>query len=111
MVFAGAYGLISLVLMYALSSRKTGTNLALAIIAIVLIVWMSAVSPSAMALCLLVITILVLVPLLFARQVQDSNFWDVSMLRTTQPPGWYSSLWLWWALLGAILVGIYWKFW
>jgi SSS family solute:Na+ symporter len=111
MVFAGAYGLISLVLMYALSSSKTGPSVALASIAIVLILWMSAMSPSAMASCLLLITILVLVPLLFARQVPDSNFWDVSMLRTKQPPGWYSSLWLWWALLGAILVGIYWKFW
>jgi SSS family solute:Na+ symporter len=111
MVFAGAYGLISLVLMYVLSIRRAGLGLALCCIAIVLILWMSAVSPSAMALCLLVITVLLLVPLLFARQVPDANFWDRAMLRTAQPPGWYSSLWLWWALLGAILVGIYWKFW
>ena len=111
MVFAGAYGLISLLLMYALSSRKPGAGLALTGITIVFILWMSAVSPSAMALCLLVITVIVLVPLLFSRMLPEANFWDPSMLRTTQPPGWYSSLWFWWALLGEILVGIYWKFW
>jgi len=111
MVFAGAYGLISLALMYALSRQRTGLALSLAAIAIALIVWMSAVSPSAMALCLLAVTVLVMTPLLVNRRFADANLWDRSMLHAGQPSGWYANLWLWWALLGAILVGIYWKFW
>jgi SSS family solute:Na+ symporter len=111
MVFAGAYGLISLVLMYALSRQRTGLALSLGAVAITMIVWMSAVSPSAMALCLLAVTVLVLIPLLVNRRFADANLWDRSMLHTGQPAAWYANLWLWWALLGAILVGIYWKFW
>ena len=103
--------MIALVLMYALSIQSGGVGLAFTGLAVVLILWMSAVSPSAMALCLLVITVLVLIPLLVSRIVPEANFWDRSMLHTTQPPGWYSRLWLWWVLVGAILVGIYWKFW
>ena len=64
-----------------------------------------------MALTLLVITVVLLVPLLVARRAPNANLWDRSMLHTTQPPRWYSSLWLWWVVLAAILVGIYVGFW
>ena len=111
MVFAGAYGLISLVLMIALSSQQPKVGMALATIAIALIVWVSAVSPAAMALTLLGSTLVMLVPLLIRRRAPAANLWDRSMLHTGQPSGWYANLWLWWLVLGMILVGIYAKFW
>jgi hypothetical protein len=111
MVFAGAYGLISLVLMIALSTQRSTLGAALAGIMIAVIIWMSAVSPTAMALSLLVSTVVLLVPLLISRAAPAANLWDRSMLHTGQPPGWYTKLWLWWALLAAILVGIYIRFW
>ena len=111
MVFAGAYGLVSLVLIYALSNGRLRFALPLSAVGVALIVWMSAVSPSAMALCLLAATAFLLVPLVIRRRDPETNFWDRSMLQTGQPHGWYANLWLWWAVLGAILVGIYWKFW
>jgi len=111
MVFAGAYGLISLVLMIALSSQRPKLALTFAAIAIALITWISAVSPAAMALTLLGSTLLLLVPLLIRRRAPVANMWDRSMLQTGEPAGWFTNLWLWWALLGMILVGIYVKFW
>lgn len=111
MVFAGAYGLISLVLMYALSGPRQKVALPIAGLVIAVIVWISAINPSAMALMLLASTVGLVVPLLVTRRRPETNLWDRSMLTVGQPPGWYSNLWLWWLILGAILVGIYWKFW
>src|SRR5262249_4071343 len=111
MVFAGAYGLVSVILMYALSCHRSRVALPLAGIGIILTLWVSAVSPSAIALILLLTVLVLLSPLLIKRKHPDHNLWDHSMLHTGQPPGWYSNLWLWWAVLGTILVGIYWKFW
>ena len=111
MVFAGAYGLISLVLMYALSGSRHQVVLPIAGLIIAVVIWMSAVNPSAMALMLLASTAGSVLPLLVARRRPETNLWDRSMLTVGQPPGWYSNLWLWWVILGAILVGIYWKFW
>ena len=111
MVFAGAYGLISLVLMIALSRCRSRLGLIGAGLAIGLIFWMAAASPPAMALTLLAATMVSLPPLLVARRAPDANLWDRSMLQTSQPPRWYASLWLWWAVLAAILVGIYVRFW
>ncbi len=111
MVFAGAYGLISVVLLIALSSSRSRLGLALAAIAIAFIVWISAESPAAMALILLATTVLFLVPLLIARRAPTAQLWDRSMLHTGKQGGWYTNLWLWWMCLGMILVGIYIKFW
>ena len=111
MVFAGAYGLISLVLMIALSSQRPNLSLAISAIAIAIIVWISAISPSVMALILLASAIITVIPLLVRRRTPGSNLWDRSMLHTGKPAGWYANLWLWWVLLGLILVGIYVKFW
>ncbi len=111
MVFAGAYGLISLVVMIVLSRPQTRLSLGVGAAVIGLVIWMSAVSPSAMALSLLVSTVALLVPLLVLRRAPVANLWDRSMLHTGQPPGWYAKLWLWWVLLAAILVGIYIRFW
>lgn len=111
MVLAGAYGLISLVLMTALSSQSHRLGMTLATLLVLLILWISAVSPAAMALILLTSTVLLLVPLLIRRKTAAANLWDRSMLHSGQPAGWYANLWLWWAVLGMILVGIYVKFW
>jgi SSS family solute:Na+ symporter len=111
MVFAGAYGLISLVIMVALSRYRSRLGVIGAGFATCLVLWMAAVSPAAMALTLLVCTIVLLPPLLVARRQPDVNLWDRSMLHTGQPPRWYASLWLWWMVLAAILVGIYVRFW
>jgi hypothetical protein len=111
MVFAGAYGLISLILMIALSSRRLAVALPFAAVAVAMSLWISAVSPTVMALALLIVTAGMLIPLLTARRRPAPNMWDRSMLSSSQPPGWYSNLRLWWVILGAILVGIYWKFW
>jgi SSS family solute:Na+ symporter len=111
MVFAGAYGLISLVLMIALSTARLNVGLGFAAVAIALIIWISAVSPATMALILLATTILLVVPLLIQRRAPAAHLWDRSMLHTGKPGGWYANLWLWWVLLGLILVGIYVKFW
>jgi SSS family solute:Na+ symporter len=112
MVFAGAYALISLVLMVALSSgRPLGQSLLPAAVAIGLILWLAAVSPPAIALVLLVSTVALVGPLMWARCQPDDHLWDRSMLTSETPGGWYTSLWLWWSLLAVILVGIYIMFW
>lgn len=111
MVLAGAYGLIALVLMVSLSSPRPKLALVLATALIALIIWVSAMSPAAMALILLLSTVLMLAMLLIRRRVPSANLWDRSMLHTGKPAGWFANLWLWWVLLGMILVGIYIKFW
>src|SRR5579859_1173946 len=111
MVFAGAYGLLSLVLMIALSQQHVKLELILAGVTGALIVWVSAISPAAMALILLASTVVILIPLLIRRRAPAANLWDRSMLHTGKSSGWYANLWLWWVFLGMILVGIYVKFW
>jgi SSS family solute:Na+ symporter len=112
MVFAGAYGLISLVLMIALSANnRPGLILIGAIAASCAIAWIAALNPILIALALLFCTVFMVVPLMTARKSPDKNLWDRSMLSFGGPRTWYANLWLWWGLLGAILVGIYVKFW
>ena len=112
MVFAGSGAVISLVFMVALSApRKSPAILLSACAASGLVLWLATVSPSAIALILLGAMVLLVLPLMFARSKAEVNLWDRSMLFTGQPAAWYAKLWLWWALLGAILVGIYIKFW
>jgi SSS family solute:Na+ symporter len=112
MVFAGAYGLISLVLIILLTF--TGHPVArwsYGTASTGLVLWLAAISPSAIAGILLVATLVLLPPLLWRRRAPELNLWDHSMLVSGQPRGWYSSLWLWWIVLAALLVGIYVKFW
>ena len=111
MVFAGAYGLVSLVLMIALSCARPKFGLFPAAVAIGLILWVSAVNPAVMALLLLASALLSVVPLLVRRRLPATNLWDRSMLHTGKPAVWYANLWLWWVLLGLILIGIYIRFW
>jgi SSS family solute:Na+ symporter len=112
MVFAGTCAVISLVFMIALSSARLSLVMVLsACAATVLVLWVATISPSTIALILLGAMAALVLPLMLARRKPDLNLWDRSMLFTGQPRGWYANLWLWWALLGAILVGIYIKFW
>lgn len=112
MVFAGAYALISVVVMIVLSNeRRLWANMLCGLGAISLILWGAAASPSAVAALLLVCTIGSVLGLILSRHTPTANLWDQSMLRSEEPPAWYANLWLWWGLLAAILVGIYIKFW
>jgi solute:Na+ symporter, SSS family len=111
MVFAGAYALSAIVLMVGLSAKHRRLGLIGAVIAIVFILWVSATSPVAMALILLMSAFTLVVPLLVRRKRPAPNLWDYSMLHTGKPRGWYANLWVWWVFLGAILIGIYIKFW
>src|SRR5262249_60889482 len=68
MVFAGAYGLISLVLMIALSAnRRHGGILAASIAASCAVAWVAAISPTLIALALFFCTVFMVVPLMTAR--------------------------------------------
>jgi SSS family solute:Na+ symporter len=112
MVFAGAYALISLVLMMALGGTKLSRRKIVAAgAASVLVVWVGARSPSAIAGLLLFAMLASLVPLMIRRRQPAPALWDSSMLTTDRPCGWWANLWIWWALMAAILVGIYVKLW
>ncbi len=112
MVFAGAYALISLVLMIVQScSLGRGWAFTSAAAPIAAILWGAATNPSAIALLLLLTTIICVPALMFSRRKPEPELWDRSMIATGKPRGWYRNLWLWWAVLAASLVGIYIKFW
>jgi SSS family solute:Na+ symporter len=112
MVFAGAYSLISLVLIIVLAfTGHPGSCWLYGTAGTGLILWLASVSPSAIATILLITTLVLLPPLLWRRRTPETNLWDHSMLSGSQPAGWYASLWLWWILLAALLVGIYISFW
>jgi SSS family solute:Na+ symporter len=112
MVFAGAYALIGVVVMICFSGTKPpARRFGFAALASAMILWLAAVSPSAIALLVLIGTALVVAGLMRSRRVPAPNLWDHSMLKTGEPGVWYASLWLWWGVLSAILVGIYVWFW
>jgi SSS family solute:Na+ symporter len=112
MVLGGAVALVALVLMVGLGgdSRWSGRGPAMAV-AVLLILWLAAVSPEAIALLVLGVSASTVLPLLITRRTGASNLWDQTMLRTPGGQAWYARLGLWWTVLAAILVGIYVKFW
>jgi len=108
MVFAGAFALISVVVMIVFSCvGHTGKRLGVTAMAAAMILGLAAVSPSAIALMVLVGTVLVITGLMRSRRAASPNLWDHSMLKTGEPGPWYAKLWLWWCVLSAILLGIY----
>jgi len=113
MVFAGAYALIALVVIVALSCGGNAWWGFMSIAAAtVLILWVAAASSVAITVILLLAMLTLLTPLLVRRRKAEPNLWDQSMLGTTErPKAWYNNLWLWWTALAAILVGIYTRFW
>jgi hypothetical protein len=112
MVFAGAYALISAVVMVC-SSRPgpRGPRYGWAALAGGLILGLAAISPGAIGLLILLGTSIVVFVLMRARHAAAANLWDHSMLHLADHRPWYANLWLWWGVLSAILVGIYVWFW
>jgi hypothetical protein len=76
-----------------------------------LILMLGAASPSALALVLLGASVALVSRLMFLRTTAGAYLWDRSMLQCVAPRQWFASLWLWWLVLTAILVGIYVRFW
>ena len=112
MVFAGAFALISVVVMFSFSRLEhSSRRLATTAIAAALILGLAAASPSAIAIVLLVGTLAVVFVLVRSRQAAAPGLWDPSMVKAEHGVRWYASLWLWWCVLAAILVGIYVHFW
>jgi SSS family solute:Na+ symporter len=112
MVFAGAYALVSLVIMIALSDRSLSWPRSVCgVAAIIFLFWAASKNPGFIAMLLLLITVASVLGLIESRRTPAANLWDRSMLSTNQAVPWYGNLWLWWALLAIILVGIYIKFW
>jgi len=112
MVVAGAYALISTLLMVCLSRPgHPALRFGLAALASAMMVWLAAISPATIALLVLIGTAIVISTLLRARRATSPNLWDPSMLQTFGHNPWHAKLWLWWCVLSAILVGIYVWFW
>ena len=114
MVFAGLVFLASSALMAALSLSASRVNgFAIAAIACVPLTWLAIKSPEATALLVLAEVILALIGYGLAARQKAENMWDRSMLGL--PKGetehWYSSLWLWWLVIGGCFALIYWRFW
>lgn len=112
MVFAGAFALISVVVMVGLSGtahlRRRITFIA---IATGFILWLAAISPSAVAGVVLVGTVTVIASLVLSRRKPSPDLWDQTMLKTQTGSRRLANLGLWWFVLAAILVGLYIKFW
>lgn len=110
MVLAGAVALIAVVLMVGLSGdrlrpwwpRVLGCALASSGI-----VALGAASPSALALALLAATVILVTALMLGRRKAAANLWDRSMLACATPGRWFARIGFWWAVLAAVLVGIY----
>jgi SSS family solute:Na+ symporter len=126
MVLAGAVALVSVVLMASLSDAevtgagegqgaeqrplvwwRAGSATAVSVLILALGAW----SPSALALVLLVASVALVGMLMLSRTTALPALWDRSMLRCASPRRWFGNLWFWWALLAAVLAGIYVKFW
>ena len=112
MVFAGAFGLVALVWLVALSSERPAVlGLFFGIPASGSVLWLAASSPELTAAAVLAVTLGLVFPLLQSRREPAKNLWDQSMFSSGRPRPWYGNLWLWWWVLAGILVGIYAKFW
>ncbi len=111
LVFAGAITLSSIALMLSFSDKRSiGTSIVYALLMIIPIFWIGAVSPRTMAAMVLAGMILLILILGYKRRKPFENMWDMSML-TAAADRWYANLWLWW-LLGAVIMGsIYIYFW
>jgi SSS family solute:Na+ symporter len=112
MVFAGTVCLAAVVLIVCFSgNRPAGLSAVIAIGEIIPLVVLAWVSSALIALLVLTLTVGMVVALCVTRRAAVENLWDYSMLTTAGPGHWYSNLGLWWLLMGAILAGIYIKFW
>ena len=112
MVFAGAYGLISLVSLLVLAGNyRTITTVAWIVSGTSAILVTAAWSPSVMALLVSGVMVSLMVYCLSARRTPLPHQWDQSMLACPAPGPWYTRLALWWLLLAATLLALYVYFW
>ncbi|MGQ9454918.1 MAG: SLC5 family protein [Armatimonadota bacterium] len=114
MVFAGLVFLVSSAVMFSLSYIKSKIlgNLAL-VLSCVPLTLIATRSTPAIAIMVLAEVVLGILYLGAKALRKADNMWDRSMLAL--PEGeteiWYTSLWLWWLVVGACFVMIYWRFW
>jgi SSS family solute:Na+ symporter len=114
MVFAGAVFLGSIVILAAASLASSRVMaFVYSLFGCGVVTWIAARDPAAVAVLVGLSVILALVGFVWANRKPSDGLWDRSMLGL--PKGetqkWYANLWLWWAMIGACFVVIYWRFW
>jgi len=112
LVFAGAIGVFSWVLMTCLTDRRS-LGIAIPVIALFAagILVLATNSPEAIAILAALVTVVGIAVPATARTAVARGYWDVSMLQTEPKMAWFASVWLWWGVAAACLGGIYWYFW
>lgn len=114
LVLAGTVFLFSIVLFMAFSLESNKVRAALwSLLAVVPTAGIGIVSPVAIALLILVVTVLALAFLMPRARGVSAPMWDISMLRLPegQRVRWFASVWLWWAVITALIGAIYAYFW
>jgi solute:Na+ symporter, SSS family len=112
LVLAGAVNLFSWVLMACLTDKRPlrpGLSMVVGLGAA--IVALTAWDPAIMVVVMGVVMLAGIGLPAVRRTAVVRGLWDCSMLRTDPKVAWYASVWLWWALFAAIVVGVYWWFW
>jgi SSS family solute:Na+ symporter len=114
MVFAGLVFLASSAVMASMSLAKSKVLGALISVALcVPLTWIAVRSTPATALMVLAEVLLGILYFGMTGRKQSENMWDRSMLALPEgeKENWYSSLWLWWLVVGSCFALIYWRFW
>lgn len=112
LVLAGAVNVSSWAVMVCLAERIP-LRLGIPTLAVLVIIISALASWSAETTAVLVglITLASVVLPALTRTTAVRGFWDYNMLRTEPKAAWYASVWLWWGVLAAVLIGLYWFFW
>lgn len=114
MVFAGLVFIISIMFLVVLSNNRPRwqSNLYAAILTIPIFL-IAKESPAIIASMVLASVVLGIFGFCSRANKPQDHMWDRSMLQL--PKGevehWYSSLWVWWLVLGAVFVAVYAYFW
>ncbi len=112
MVLAGAVSLFSWALMGCLTDcRPFWWGVALAVALCAAIVGLAAYDTTNLAVLVGVTFLAGVAGPMTARSAVGRRLWDFSMLRTEPKVAWYASVWLWWGVVAATLIGLYWRFW
>ena len=124
MVLAGAVALVAMLIIFVLKTplhngsvqksektRPAAFDWLIILVGAVLILWAAAVSSIQITLIFFVVSVVGTIALMCARRCPRPHLWDRSMLNLHQRSAWYQSLWFWWIVLAAILIGIYVRFW
>ncbi len=112
LVLSGAITLISIALMIIYSGKGSNErNLLFAVLFIVPILIVAALSPAIIAILVLSAMLLLILSLCFSRRTPEANMWDRSMVQSEERVAWYVNLWLWWGIGALIMACIYIRFW